>query len=101
MEFCPKCGSILMLKNKKMACVRCNYTKKAEGDLEIKEEIKSGSSVAVVDENESEMSPVTEFECSKCGNKTAYFWQRQMRAGDEPESKFYKCTKCKNVVRED
>jgi transcription factor S len=101
MEFCPKCGSIMMIKNKKLVCPRCNYTKKADGSLEIKEEIKSKSPVAFIDEKDGEMLPITEFECPKCGTKTAYFWQRQMRAGDEPESKFYKCTKCKNVVRED
>ena len=90
-----------MLKNKKLSCLRCNYTAKTNVDLEIKEEITSHPTVAVINEKDGEVSPVTDYECLKCGNKTAYFWTRQMRAGDEPESKFFKCTKCKNVVRED
>ncbi len=101
MEFCPKCGSLLVMKKTKFGCPRCDYISKDDLKMEIKEEIKQGSSVAVVSEKEGEVHPITDYECQKCGNKKAYFWTRQMRAGDEPESKFFKCTKCKNVVRED
>ena len=101
MEFCPKCGSLLMMKNGKLSCPRCSYKAKGNVDLEIKEKMRVGSGVAVVNEKDGEMHPITDFDCVKCGSKTAYFWQRQMRSGDEPESKFFKCTKCKNVVRED
>ncbi len=37
MEFCPKCGAVLMTKIKNSACPRCNYTKKGPIGLEIKE----------------------------------------------------------------
>jgi len=91
-----------MMKSGKLTCPRCNYKMKGKADLEIKEEMRSGHAVAVVDEKEGdEMYPKTEFDCPKCGNKEAFFWQRQMRSGDEPESKFFKCTKCKHTVRED
>ena len=39
--------------------------------------------------------------CSKCGNKEAFWILRQMRGSDEPESRFYTCTKCKYRWRED
>jgi len=101
MEFCPKCGAILMMKTKKFGCPRCNYTAKGKVKMEIKEDIEKPQGVAVVNEKQAEVHPVTDYDCEKCMCKKSYFWIRQMRAGDEPESKFYKCTKCKNVVRVD
>lgn len=101
MEFCPKCGSLLVMKKTKFGCPRCDYVAKDDIKMEVKEEIKKTGSIAVINEKEGEVHPITDFTCPKCGNQKAYFWTRQMRAGDEPESKFFKCTKCKNVVRED
>jgi transcription factor S len=101
MEFCPRCGSILIMKKKRFGCPRCNYITKQKINMEIKEELNESSPVAVVSDNEGEVYPITDYDCEKCGNKKAYFWLRQMRSGDEPESKFFKCIKCKNIVRED
>ena len=101
MEFCPKCGALLMMKKTKAGCPRCSYVAKGKIDMEIKEEIKETQAIAVVDEKNSEVLPVTEYDCEKCKHKKSYFWTRQMRSGDEPESKFYKCVKCKNTVRVD
>lgn len=69
--------------------------------MEMKEEVKAHVAVAVVNEKEGEVHPITDFVCRKCGHKKSYFWIRQMRSGDEPESKFYKCVKCKNTTRVD
>jgi transcription factor S len=101
MEFCPKCGALLMMKKTKFGCPRCSYVAKGKVDLKIKEEVNEQQPVAVVNEKEGEVHPITDYKCEKCGNKKSYFWIRQMRAGDEPESKFYKCVKCKNTVRVD
>lgn len=68
----------------------------------MKEEVREHVAVAVVNEkDEGEVHPITDFVCKKCKHKKSYFWIRQMRSGDEPESKFYKCVKCKNTVRVD
>jgi transcription factor S len=101
MEFCPKCGALLMMKKTKFGCPRCDYTSKEELKLEIKEKINNNEGVAVVNEKDAGIHPITGFDCEKCGHKKSYFWIRQMRSGDEPESKFYKCVKCKNTVRVD
>lgn len=101
MEFCPKCGAILMMKKTKFGCPRCSYTAKGKVEMKTKEEVDEGVKVAVVSEKEGEVYPITEYPCEKCNSKKAYFWIRQMRAGDEPESKFYKCVKCKHVERVD
>ena len=101
MVFCPKCGALLMMKTARFGCPRCNYSAKGKVNMEVKEEITDRSVVEVVSEKEADIHPVTGYDCKKCGNKKSYFWIRQMRAGDEPESKFYKCVKCKNIVRVD
>ncbi|MCR4284427.1 MAG: transcription factor S [archaeon] len=101
MEFCPKCGSLLMMKKKKFGCPRCNYTSKTNLKLRISEEIKEQKEVAVVSDKQGQTDPITDFKCEKCGHGRSYFWIQQMRSGDEAESKFYKCVKCKNTVRED
>ena len=101
MMFCPKCGSILTQrkeKNKTFIGCSCGYVLKS-GNVEVKEEIKTkDEKIEIIDENQ-EALPETEIDCEHCGNKKAYFWMIQTRAGDEPETKFYKCTKCKKVWR--
>lgn len=91
-----------MKKQKYFGCSRCDYTTKEEISMEIKEENKEKLNVAVIDKDkESGVNPITDFDCVKCKSKKAYFWTQQMRSGDEPESKFFKCIKCGNVVRVD
>ena len=101
MEFCPKCGALLVMKKTKFGCPRCNYIAKGKVDMSIKEKINEKVEVAVVNEKEGEIQPITDYHCKKCGHNKSYFWILQMRSGDEPESKFYKCVKCKNIVRVD
>jgi transcription factor S len=100
MEFCPKCGSILMMKKKRFGCPRCGYTSKDKIKMEIKEKIKETEKIKIADGNQKDVLPRTHFDCEKCKNKEAYFWTSQTADGDESESEFYKCTKCGNVVRE-
>ena len=90
-----------MMKKKNFGCPRCSYAAKGKVDMEIKEVVDAKSSVAVVDEKEGNVNPITDWKCGKCGHKRAYFWIRQMRAGDEAESKFYKCVKCGHTTRVD
>ncbi|MBN2422412.1 transcription factor S [Candidatus Woesearchaeota archaeon] len=103
MMFCPKCGSLLIPKkeNKKnvLSC-SCGYTNKKPENIEIKEVIKKPEkNIEPVDE-EIEALPITETECPKCHHRKAYFWLVQTRAGDEPETKFLKCEKCKHIWRD-
>lgn len=101
MEFCPKCGSLLVMKKSKFGCPRCNYMSKGKVELKIKEEMVTRKPIAVLKDKQKSVDPITDFKCEKCKNTKAYFWVQQMRSGDEPESKFYKCTKCENTVRVD
>ncbi len=98
--FCPKCGSILAQKKTdsgtKIAC-KCGYT--STGELKVTEKVKMQKGIEVVEERK-EILPVTSADCQKCGNNEAYYWLLQTRAGDEPETKFLRCTKCDHTWRD-
>lgn len=100
MEFCPKCGAILVSKDKKNVCLRCKYSTKAKSELKISEKIEGKKMVSIISEKDAEVSPIIEYECKKCGNKKVYFWTQQTRSTDEAETKFYKCVKCNFTWRE-
>ena len=104
MVFCPRCGSILLPKkegSKKMFVCSCGYKTNKVEDVKIKEAVsKKEKDVEVVDKGKLDTLPKTKVECSKCGNNEAYFWTVQTRAGDEPETKFLKCTKCEHTWRD-
>ena len=102
--FCPKCGSLLLPKKidgkRVMACSSCNYISKNLEKSKIIEKTSKEKEVEVVEDDGSKSLPIMDAECPKCGNKKAYYWLVQTRAGDEPETKFLKCTKCKHIWRD-
>ena len=82
-----------------MTC-SCGYSS-ANNMGSIKEEKKKEETAEVgVDEKEIETLPITKEECPKCGNGEAYYWLIQTRSGDEAETKFMRCTKCKHTWRD-
>ena len=103
MMFCPKCGSMLrpkMVRDKKVMGCSCGYvadkTSSTVTFSEKKEDIVRDFEVV---EKETSVHPTVDEECPRCKNQTAYTWSQQMRAGDEPETIFYKCTKCSHQWR--
>ncbi len=99
MEFCPKCGAVLIQKRKNYGCARCDYSTKEKLKIKTSEKIEEKNKVAVV-KKEMNTLPIVVEKCKKCGNDKAYFWTSQTRAGDEAETKFFKCTKCDHTWRE-
>jgi DNA-directed RNA polymerase subunit M len=100
MEFCPKCGCVLVEKKKNFGCPRCSYTAKGKIKIESSEQIQLKPKIGVIKDKETDVFPVTNACCPKCNHGEAYFWTSQTRAGDEAETKFFRCTKCKNTWRE-
>ena len=98
MEFCEKCGSVITLDGDKAVCAGCGHKAKKRPKIEASENMTKKNEIAVVDEKISTY-PIVQIECPKCKNKKAYFWTLQTRAGDESETKFYKCTKCTHTWR--
>jgi len=101
--FCPKCGSILMPKKidgKKVMACSCGYNSGDVTKTVVSEKVEdTGPAVEVVD-REIETLPLTDADCPKCEHKKAYYWLQQTRAGDEGETKFLRCAKCKHTWRE-
>jgi len=107
MLFCPKCGSILRPKEKtgkKFLWCSCGFTNNLEEtkaeeteETETKEELET-KKIEIVEEVETH--PKIKADCNKCGNKEAYYWTQQTRGADEPETRFFKCTKCEHTWRE-
>ena len=101
MMFCPKCGSMLkpkLVNDKKVLACSCGYVQKS-GTVTLTEKKKDEAEIDVVD-TEVSAYPIVDEECPKCKNDKAYSWSQQMRAGDEPETHFFKCTKCAHTWRD-
>ena len=102
MMFCPKCGSLMKPakeKGKRILACSCGYKSTEAPKAEITEKVKETKPIEVIEE-EIETKPLVPATCPKCGHDKAYFWSIQTRAADEPETRFFKCEKCKHVWRE-
>ncbi|MCX8175683.1 MAG: transcription factor S [Candidatus Bathyarchaeota archaeon] len=97
MKFCPNCGRRLKLTGQLLKCPTCGFEETAEKKvyLNIDPMVKK-EPIVVVGEDLAEIKtmPTIKVECSRCGNKEAYYWFVQTRSGDEPTTQFFRCTKC-------
>ena len=93
MKFCPKCGSILVPKGKFLIC-SCGYKEKA-AETKLSEKTKEKAvNIKVAEQGRGDVRSVIEEKCPKCGNNKCFTWEIQMRAADEPPTRFFECTKC-------
>ncbi len=106
MEFCPKCGNVLIpvkVKKKiKLYCKKCNKYYEVKKRVKLTEKFSTSSREIVVIEKDEGLKefPITKITCPKCGNEKAYWWMQQTRSADEPPTIFYRCTKCGYMWRE-
>ncbi|HDI06528.1 MAG TPA: transcription factor S [Candidatus Aenigmarchaeota archaeon] len=103
MEFCKKCGGILIPKKTKnrvvFVCRNCGRKYDKGTDIKVGEKVHAENNIKIIDKKEENL-PITENQCPKCGNKEAFWWIQQTRSIDEPPTRFYKCTKCGYTWRE-
>ncbi len=90
-------------KGASVECPACGQKNKTKAEVKLSVKVEKKQETEILDANKTqaaEVHPVTnEVECPKCGEFEAYYWSKQMRAGDEPETQFYKCCVCKNQWR--
>ncbi len=103
-EFCEKCGSIMVpLKKGNTTYIKCrNCGKELKKDvkgLKIVEEKEHTRGVVVI-EKDTTLLPLTDRVCPSCEHKKAYWWMQQTRSADEPPTQFFRCEKCKHTWRE-
>lgn len=103
MEFCKKCGGILVPKKTKngvvFECRTCGKKSDNGTEIKVREKVNMGNNIKVVEEKK-EALPITTNQCPKCGNEDAFWWLQQTRSIDEPPTRFYRCTKCGHTWRE-
>ena len=109
MEFCPRCGKILLPncenEKKTLRCGKCGYEKILNDKSVYKHQKlkrKESKREVIIIEPEKEFIPLpkTDETCPRCGNKEAYWKLLQTRSADEPSTRFYRCTKCSKNWRE-
>ena len=100
MKFCPKCGAMLVIKTKNYGCPRCSYSTKEKVSIKTSEKVKRQDEVAVIKDKDVDVLPKVAAECKKCGHNEAHFWTSQTRGSDETETRFFRCTKCRQTWRE-
>lgn len=101
-DFCEKCGAIIMgKKGEAVACPSCGHEVKAKSEIKLTQKVEKvqEKEIVDVDDTSAEIHPEIDIECPECGNNKARYFSKQMRSGDEPETQFYKCTKCKHQWR--
>jgi len=102
-EFCDDCGALIMgKKGEEVVCPSCGKSKTAKKDVVISKKLEVKEDLEIIDKDEAsgEIHPITDVDCPECEHPKAFYWTKQTRAGDEPETQFYKCEKCKHQWRE-
>lgn len=110
MEFCPRCGSIMVPRREGnqvvLVCPKCGYRKLGEGNkgliLTKKVTHKETEKTFVIDTEDlyRSLPKVRGVKCPKCGHDEAFYKIIQTRRADEPPTRIYKCTRCGHVWRE-
>ncbi len=113
-NFCEKCGSFLIPKQRKkdmkneIISLYCNSCKELtqrgfnEISYVVKTKIPHGASDRLtVIEEEFTVYPSIRHSCPRCGHHEAYYWEGENRRKQEWESMtFYKCKKCGRIWSE-
>ncbi len=90
----------MILKNSIWTCPKCGYEEKGESSAVFVEKSENKNEITFIEESPEVLPIDQDISCPKCGNKGAYFWYMQTRAGDEAETRFYRCPKCGYTWRE-
>ncbi len=106
MQLCKKCGT-LMLPVKKhgkatLLCPKCKIKGKMPSEsFKISEKIEKDikDTIPVIEADMSNL-PKMKITCPECEHREAWWWTKQTRSSDEPETRFYRCVKCRKTWRE-
>ena len=105
MDFCPKCETRLKKSNDGLlSCPKCKFVKGKTADTIKEKSEEVNSEFLVMDETDLSqakgLEATVKIDCEKCHNQEGVWWTFQTRSADEPETKFYRCTKCNHTWRD-
>ena len=107
MKLCNSCGTLMTPAKQGntvvLLCPKCGKKQKLDkgASFKITEKINhTAKDTIVINDKDFMTLPTTKIECPECGNMEAGWWTQQTRSSDEPETRFYRCTKCRNTWRE-
>jgi DNA-directed RNA polymerase subunit M len=93
----------MMSSGGQLKCRKCGYIRKIEGtDQMTKRRERTENEITIVDDEDDQQKtmPTIQIKCPKCGNNLAIWWLRQLRAADESEVRFFRCTECDHTWRQ-
>ncbi len=104
MKFCKDCGAVLLPKKTKektiLTCPKCKKEYDSDGEQKLSEKMKKEKDIEVIKEEDNKEGVITKAKCPECGHGRAYYKTKQMRASDEPPTRFYRCEECNHIWRE-
>lgn len=100
MEFCPKCGAMMLPNDGILKCKTCGYSNELEKNdmYEVSKEINAEDNVKILGKD-IDVGPITNETCPECGNEKATYKLLQTRSADEAPTRIFTCTKCKHTWR--
>jgi DNA-directed RNA polymerase subunit M len=101
--FCPECKTMMISSGGQLKCRKCGYIRKIEADDKMKtKRLRKEKEIMIVDDEEDKIKtmPTIQIKCPKCENNLAFWWLRQLRAADESEVRFFRCTECSHTWRQ-
>lgn len=100
--FCPECKSLMISSAGQLKCRKCGYIRKICEDDQMSKTTKRSEKEIVIVEDEGTVRtlPTIAIKCPKCENNEAFWWLRQLRAADESEVRFFRCTACGHTWRQ-
>ena len=86
-----------------LKCRKCGYIRKIEAADQMKtQRMRTENEITIVDDEDVKMKtmPTIQIKCPECKNNLAFWWLRQLRAADESEVRFFRCTECNHTWRQ-
>lgn len=101
LEFCPKCGAMLLPKDNELKC-GCGYVKDLasnKNEYSVSQKLNEKQGVVDMGEHIDLRSKINEV-CPECGNREAYYELKQTRSADEAPTRFFECAECGHKWRD-
>ena len=86
-----------------LKCRKCGYIRKIEAADQMKtQKMRTENEITIVDDEDTKIKtmPTIQIKCPNCEHNLAFWWLRQLRAADESEVRFFRCTECGHTWRQ-